>query len=140
MVYQKKVTLTPYKRGFHLITFHLEKELSELLGKVNNGIAHLFLLHTSASLSLNENSDPDVRTDLETFTNAMIPETFSQFAHTYEGSDDMPAHVKSSLYGASVVVPVSHAHFILGTWQGIYFNEHRNNGGMRSIFCTLIGS
>ncbi len=139
MVYQKKITLPPYKRGFHIITFHLERELAKFLEKINNGVAHLFLLHTSASLSLNENSDPDVKTDLETFTNAMVPETFPDFIHTYEGSDDIPAHVKSSLYGASLSVPIANTHFVLGTWQGIYFNEHRNNGGRRSIFCTLIG-
>ncbi len=140
MIYQKKITLPSYKRGFHVITTYLEQELSDLLKKINNGIAHLFLLHTSASLSLNENSDPDVRTDLEVFTSTIVPETFSQFTHTYEGSDDMPAHIKSSLYGASLVVPVSNAHFVLGTWQGIYFNEHRNLHRNRSIFCTLLGS
>jgi secondary thiamine-phosphate synthase enzyme len=103
------------------------------------GIALIFLQHTSASLTLNENADPDVRQDLETFFNHLVPENFPAFEHTLEGSDDMPAHIKSSLLGASLTIPIRKGRFALGTWQGIYLNEHRDYGGKRRILITLLG-
>lgn len=126
------------RRGFHLITGKIEESLPEL-GNVTRGIAHIHLLHTSASLTLNENADPDVRTDLESIMSHLVPENQSYYTHTLEGSDDMPAHAKSALLGASITVPVSSGRFNLGTWQGIYLCEHRNRGGQRRIVVTVLG-
>ncbi len=140
MIYQKKIVFPPFKRGFHIINSIIERELSDILKKANHGILHLHLLHTSASLLINENSDSDVRYDFERFTNMLVPENTQGFEHVYEGSDDMPAHIKSALYGTSLIIPICNSHIVLGTWQGIYLNEHRNKGGSRSIFCTLIGN
>ena len=97
-------------------------------------------MHTSASLSINENADASVRQDFETFTNHMVPEHFGKFIHTYEGTDDMPAHIKSALYGVFLLIPIKNSSFLLGTWQGIYLNEHRNHGGSRRIALTSIGT
>lgn len=125
-------------RGFHLITRAVEAALERELREAGNGLLHLLLLHTSASLTLNENSDPSVRADFEEFSNALVPESFRGFTHTFEGADDMPAHIKSALYGAALLLPVQSGRIVLGTWQGIYCNEHRDHGGARSIFCTLL--
>ena len=136
--FQKEITLPAYTRGFHLIT-------DEILGKVNElssiktGMLHLFIKHTSASLTINENADPTVRIDFESHFNKMVPENTAYYKHTYEGSDDMPAHIKSSLLDSQINVPISNGTLNLGTWQGIYLCEHRNSGGKRSLIATFYG-
>jgi len=137
-IIQHEIAIGPVRRGFHLITGNIEESLPELKD-VTHGIAHIHLLHTSASLTLNENADPDVRTDLESIMSHLVPENQSYYTHTLEGSDDMPAHAKSALLGASITVPVSSGRFNLGTWQGIYLCEHRNRGGKRRIVVTVLG-
>lgn len=136
---QKTLTLKPRPRGFHLVTGELLGQLAEL-EQIAVGMAHFFIQHTSASLSLNENADPDVRRDLETHLNRLIPEHASHYTHTLEGSDDMPAHIKASLLGSHLSLPVGQGRLLLGTWQGIYLGEHRNQGGARSVVATLTGS
>jgi len=136
--YQKTLILAPHTRGFHLITQDILAELPELRD-IRIGILHVFIQHTSAGLTINENADPDVRVDLETAANQLCPED-SDFIHTCEGPDDMPAHVKASLFGSSVSVPVTDGRLQLGTWQGIYLCEHRNRGGRRRIVLTLQGT
>ena len=133
---QYTLILSPCKRGMHLITDQIEALFD---GAVSTGIAHLFLQHTSASLSINENVDPSVRSDAETFMNDLIPESYPKFQHTYEGSDDMPAHLKNMLLGTSLTVPLSRGRLSLGTWQGVYLFEHRNDAGSRTIIITLQG-
>ncbi|MCC7421596.1 MAG: YjbQ family protein, partial [Planctomycetaceae bacterium] len=135
--HQKQVTLDARRRGFHLITSDVLSALPEL-ANVRIGLLHVFLLHTSASLTINENADPDVPRDLESSFNAIAPEDFP-YEHTLEGPDDMPAHVKSSMLGCSLTIPVSNGRLVLGTWQGIYLCEHRNQGGRRQIVLTLQG-
>ncbi len=135
---QKEFQLSAKPRGFHLITAEVSEQLPEL-GELRVGVFHLFLLHTSASLSINENADPDVRIDMETFFNRIAPEQGLPLRHTLEGPDDMPAHVKSSLLGASVSLPIRSGQLALGTWQGIYLCEHRNHGGRRRVIATLHG-
>ena len=120
----------------------LEEEVLSNLPEINDfelGIVHIFICHTSASLSLNENVSPDVRADFESHFNVMVPENAEYYRHTLEGSDDMPAHIKSSLLGSSLTLPVKNGRFNLGTWQGIYLCEHRNNGGHRNLIVTLMG-
>ena len=137
MIIQKEITLKPRVRGFHLITEEIVSQLPSLdIGL--KGIAHIFIKHTSASLSINENADPTVRTDMENYFNKIVPENASYFEHTIEGSDDMTSHIKSSLLGNSVIVPITNGKFNLGTWQGIYLCEHRNHGGSRKIVVTII--
>ena len=135
---QREITLRPRPRGFHLVTDEVESALPELR-EVQVGLAHLFIRHTSASLTLNENASPDVRRDFESWFNAVVPENAPFWTHTTEGADDMPAHVKSSLLGFSLTLPVRDGHFALGTWQGIYLCEHRDHGGPRSLVVTLTG-
>lgn len=135
--YQHQITLPACPRGFHLITRHVLDGIPEL-GGVQAGLLHVFILHTSASLTINENADPDVRVDLESAFNNIAPEDFS-YVHTCEGPDDMPAHVKASMLGCSVTVPVRNGRLVLGTWQGIYLCEHRNHGGPRRLMLTLHG-
>lgn len=135
---QEIITLDSQSRGFHLVTAEIVSK-STNLKEIRVGIAHLFLMHTSAALSINENADPSVRRDFETFTNHLIPESFPHFEHTLEGSDDMPAHLKSSLYGNTLTIPVQSGNFLLGTWQGVYLCEHRDYGGPRKLTLTLIG-
>lgn len=130
------LTLPPYKRGMHLITDQIEALFD---GSVSTGIAHLFLQHTSASLTISENVDPSVRSDAETFMNDLIPESYPKFRHTYEGSDDMPAHLKNMLLGASLTIPLTQGRLALGTWQGIYLFEHRDHAGRRTIIITIQG-
>ncbi|MBG5949876.1 MULTISPECIES: secondary thiamine-phosphate synthase enzyme YjbQ [Proteus] len=138
MWFQKNIVLNSRPRGFHLITQALIQELPELR-QYKIGIAHFFIQHTSASLTINENADPTVRSDFESFFNQSVKEDEDYYLHTYEGSDDMPAHIKSSLLGQSVTVPISQGELNLGTWQGIYLGEHRNHGGSRRIIVTLQG-
>ncbi len=133
----KQISLSPRSRGFHLITHEIREALPELR-RVETGLLHVFILHTSASLTINENADPDVRVDLETSMNAIAPENFP-YVHTCEGPDDMPAHVKASLLGSSVSLPVHQGRLVLGTWQGIYLCEHRDHGGSRRLVLTLQG-
>lgn len=135
---QKVITLHPQHRGFHLVTREIESSLPELK-RFNLGLCHLMLQHTSASLSVNENADPSVRTDFESHINVMVPENQPYYIHTYEGADDMPAHIKSSLFGVSLLLPIKSGNLGLGTWQGIYLGEHRDNGGARKILVTLQG-
>ena len=134
---QKEFSLAPRKRGFHLITGEVLENIPEL-NEIEVGIAHIFICHTSASLTLNENVSPDVLSDFEGHFNVMVPENADYYKHTLEGSDDMPAHIKSSLLGSSVTIPVKNGRFNLGTWQGIYLCEHRNNGGPRRLVATII--
>lgn len=134
---QYEITLSPKPRGFHLVTDQVVTAISGL-DQIEMGLLHLFLLHTSASLTINENADPDVRRDLETAVNRICPETMP-FIHTCEGPDDMPAHVKSSLLGCSLTIPVRSGRLVLGTWQGIYLAEHRDRGGHRRVIATLMG-
>jgi secondary thiamine-phosphate synthase enzyme len=120
----------------HLITDRIEAQMDHT---ITTGLAHLFLQHTSASLTINENVDPSVRSDTETFLNDLVPETYPKFRHTYEGSDDMPAHLKNMLMGTSLTIPVTHGKLNLGTWQGVYLFEHRGHAGSRTILNTLQG-
>ena len=135
--HQRNLTLSAQSRGFHLITPQVVKGLPELAG-VRVGVLHVFIQHTSASLTINENADRDVRIDMETAMNVIAPEDFP-YVHTMEGPDDMPAHVKASLMGSSVTIPVTDGRLLLGTWQGIYLCEHRNHGGPRKLVLTLWG-
>ena len=134
---QHEITLRPRPRGVHLVTSEIVEALPELRD-LRIGLAHLFLRHTSASLTLNENASPDVRHDFESWLNAAVAEDFA-WTHTLEGSDDMPAHIKASLMGASLSLPVAGGRLALGTWQGIYLCEHRDRGGPRSLLVTLTG-
>ncbi|OPZ98567.1 MAG: hypothetical protein BWY70_01191 [Bacteroidetes bacterium ADurb.Bin408] len=138
MWHQKTLSLKPRTRGFHLITAEIEANIPELK-TIKTGLAHLFIKHTSASLTLNENADPDVQTDLETHFSKTAPENAPYYRHCCEGSDDMPAHIKCSLLGASLTIPVTNGRFNLGTWQGIYLCEHRNRAGSRQVVITLNG-
>ena len=135
---QKHITLPAKSRGFHLITDELMSQLPEI-SSITTGIAHIFIQHTSAGLTINENADPSVRRDFETHFNRMVPEDTSMFEHTLEGSDDMTSHIKSSILGHSVSIPVTNGEFNLGTWQGIYLCEHRNHGGKRRLVVTVVG-
>ena len=135
---QKQIVLPSRKRGFHLVTSEIVSRLPEL-SSVRRGILHLFIQHTSASLTINENADPSVRSDLERHFNEIAPEDAPYYTHDSEGSDDMPAHIKSSLLGSSLTIPVTDGSLNLGTWQGIYLCEHRDRGGSRSIVATICG-
>lgn len=137
MWFRHHLTLPAFRRGFHIVTRHVVAAVPEL-AQVNIGWLHVFIQHTSASLSINENADPDVPRDLESSFNAIAPEDFP-YVHTCEGPDDMPAHVKSSLLGSSLLIPVENGRLTLGTWQGIYLCEHRNHGGQRKLVLTLQG-
>jgi secondary thiamine-phosphate synthase enzyme len=135
---QREFALTAKSRGFHLVTREVLSHLPEI-ATLRIGLLHLFIQHTSASLTLNENADPDVRTDMETYLNSIVPEKGLPINHTTEGPDDMPAHVKSSLLGSSVLMPITAGQLALGAWQGIYLCEHRNHGGRRTLVATLHG-
>lgn len=137
MWYQQEIQFTAKPRGCHLVTHEVLAQVAPL-ADYEVGLMHLFLLHTSASLSINENADPDVRVDLESSLNRIVPEN-QRFVHTLEGPDDMPAHVKSSLFGCSLTLPIHRGQLRLGTWQGIYLCEHRNHGGPRRAVVTLNG-
>jgi secondary thiamine-phosphate synthase enzyme len=136
---QREISLDPRPRGFHLVTREIVGALPEL-SDVTIGLLHLLIQHTSASLTLNENASPDVRRDFESYFNAAVPAGAPYWTHTLEGDDDMPAHVKASLLGVSLTLPISQGRLALGTWQGIYLCEHRNRGGSRSVMATIWGS
>lgn len=138
MWYQKQITLSAKSRGFHIITDEILSQLSKL-SEIETGLAHIFINHTSASLTINENADPSVRHDFATHFKRMVPEDISLYEHTLEGPDDMTSHIKSSLLGHSVSIPITNGKLNLGTWQGIYLCEHRNNGGRRTLVITLHG-
>jgi secondary thiamine-phosphate synthase enzyme len=135
---QKQLHLIPRTRGFHLVTDEILQQLPELTS-VNIGIMNIFIQHTSASLTLNENADPTVRQDFEDYFSHAVPEDASYYRHMDEGSDDLPAHLKSSLLGSSLTIPITHGRLNLGTWQGIYLCEHRNHGGSRCLVITING-
>ena len=136
--FQREIQLRPFPRGFHLISREIEEGIPELEG-IHIGLLHIFIRHTSASLTLNENADPTVRLDFEQHMNAMVPEGAPYYTHTLEGPDDMPAHIKASLMGSSLIVPVSQGRLNLGTWQGVYLCEHRNRASGRHLVLTLQG-
>ena len=135
---QKEFSLKPRSRGFHIITEEVLSHIPELKN-IKQGIANIFIKHTSASLSINENADPSVRTDMETHFNIMVPEDADHYEHTFEGPDDMTSHIKTSILGSSLSIPITNGKLNLGTWQGIYLCEHRNRGGSRKIVITLMG-
>lgn len=138
MYYQTEITLKARSRGFHIITDEIKRQIPEL-NKIKRGIVHIFIKHTSASLTISENISPEVKTDLENYFNRIVPDNANYFEHTLEGPDDMSAHIKSSILGHSLTIPVTDGKFNLGTWQGIYLCEHRNYGGSRKIVVTLMG-
>ena len=134
MIHQKEITLPRHSRGFHLITRTVLQQIGNLPAQ---GIFHLFIKHTSAGLTINENADPSVRVDFESVFNRIMPENEPYLTHTMEGSDDMPAHIKSALVGSSVTIPITDGQLNLGTWQGIYLCEFRNHGGNRKLVATI---
>jgi secondary thiamine-phosphate synthase enzyme len=135
---QREVTLRPRPRGFHLVTGEIEDAVAELQ-TIEIGLVHLFIRHTSASLTLNENASPDVRRDFESWFDTAVPEGAPYWTHTLEGPDDMPAHIKASLLGPALSLPIRDGRLALGTWQGVYLCEHRERGGPRSLLVTLFG-
>jgi secondary thiamine-phosphate synthase enzyme len=137
--YQKELQILPKKRGFHLITDEITTAISEIKD-ISIGQLQVFIKHTSASLTINENADTSVRTDFESHFNKMVPENMPYYIHTYEGSDDMPAHIKASLLGSSIQIPISNGKLNIGIWQGIYLCEHRNFGGPRKLVLTAFGN
>ena len=138
MWFQKTITLSPRSRGFHIITPDVINQISEI-EKIKTGILHLFIKHTSASLTINEDADPTVRIDFESHFNMLAPENQSYYQHTFEGPDDMPAHLKASLLGSSLSIPISDGKLNLGTWQGIYLCEHRDRSSARKVVATIQG-
>jgi secondary thiamine-phosphate synthase enzyme len=138
VVFQKEISLAPYARGMHLITGRIIQELPEIEG-ISMGMLQIFIKHTSASLTVNENADPTVRIDFERHLTEMVPENAPYYRHTYEGPDDMPAHIKASLLGTSVQIPISNGSLNLGTWQGIYLCEHRDRANGRKLVLTVWG-
>lgn len=137
-VFQKEISLSEKRRGFYLVTDEILAKFPEIKS-IQTGMFQVFIKHTSASLTINENADPTVRTDFESHMNVMVPENTPYYIHTYEGPDDMPAHIKASLMGASVQIPITNGRLNLGTWQGIYLCEHRNYGGSRKLVLTAFG-
>ena len=135
---QKEISLNPRPRGFHLITNEILQNIQEI-GDISIGTMEIFIKHTSASLTINEDADPTVRDDFESHFNQIVPENAPYYKHTIEGPDDMPSHLKSSILGSSVTIPITNGGLNLGTWQGIYLCEHRNHGGSRSVVLTLTG-
>ncbi|MCK5121276.1 MAG: secondary thiamine-phosphate synthase enzyme YjbQ [Methylococcales bacterium] len=138
MWFQKKISMQARCRGFHLVTDEIVRDIPELK-QIKVGLLHLFIQHTSVSLVINENADPDVRTDMEAYFNQAIPENEPYFRHVLEGSDDMPAHLKAVILGGELTIPVAGGRLQMGVWQGIYLCEHRNNAGSRGIIATLNG-
>ena len=136
MIQQTEITLTPKPRGFHLVTSEIVRQLPRL---PRIGIINIFCKHTSCGLSINENADPDVRGDMETIFNHLVPENRPEYDHTLEGADDMPAHAKSTLSGVSLNIPITDGRLNMGTWQGIYLCEYRNHGGARRLVATIVG-
>lgn len=138
MWYQKTIHLNAQHRGFHLISDEIKSKIPEI-STISIGILNLFIQHTSASLTINENADPTVPGDMESHFNHFVPENARYYRHTYEGEDDMPAHIKASILGASLTIPIRNGELVLGTWQGIYLGEHRNDGGERKLIVTING-
>lgn len=138
IIFQEHISLKPRRRGFHLITEDVLAAIPEIRD-IKTGILQVFIQHTSASLSINENADSTVRQDFEMFFNKTVKENDPDYKHDYEGDDDMPAHLKASLLGASITIPISNGYLALGTWQGIYLCEHRNHGGQRQLVITACG-
>jgi secondary thiamine-phosphate synthase enzyme len=137
-IFQQSITLPERRRGFHLITTAIVKSIPEI-AQINKGLCQVFIQHTSASLTINENADPTVRMDFETYFNKAVPENDPDYRHDSEGSDDMPAHLKAALLCSSVLIPIVRGELALGTWQGIYLCEHRNRGGARDLVVTCWG-
>ena len=137
-IYQQTISLPEKQRGFHLITREVVRALSQI-GQISTGLCQVFIQHTSASLTINENADPTVRIDFETFFNKTVKENDPDYKHDYEGADDMPAHLKASILGSSVLIPIRNGQLALGTWQGIYLCEHRDHGGSRTLVITAWG-
>jgi len=137
-IFQQQVRLRERKRGFHLITPEVLQAIPQLR-EINTGMCQVFIQHTSASLAINENADPTVRTDFETYFNKLAPENDPDYVHNYEGPDDMPAHLKAAILGSSVLIPVHRGRLAFGTWQGIYLCEHRDAGGARDLVVTVWG-
>lgn len=138
MWHQTEIALQPKSRGFHLITREILDKVPEI-GTIRHGLCHLFIKHTSASLCINENADPDVRRDVESHFNQFVPENAPYYRHTLEGADDMPAHIKTITIGNSLQIPITDGRLNTGTWQGIYLGEHRDHGGSRHLVVTLQG-
>lgn len=136
--FQKVFSLKARPRGFHVVTREIIEHLPDLR-QYEVGLLHLFIQHTSASLTINENVSPDVRSDLESHLNVIVPEDAPHYEHTYEGPDDMPAHIKASLLGSGLTIPVGRGQLLLGTWQGVYLGEHRDRGGARQVVATIFG-
>ncbi|MDN3587105.1 secondary thiamine-phosphate synthase enzyme YjbQ [Pedobacter aquatilis] len=137
-IFQQAITLRERRRGFHIVTDEILSALPEI-EQITRGICQVFIQHTSASLTINENADPTVRMDFEMYFNKSVPENDPNYKHDYEGSDDMPAHLKAALLSSSVTIPIRHGRLALGTWQGIYLGEHRNYGGSRNLIITIWG-
>ncbi|MBL4866521.1 MAG: YjbQ family protein [Pseudomonadales bacterium] len=137
--YQKTISIKAKPRGFHLVTDEILRQIQDGLGDFKLGLAHLFIQHTSASLTINENADPSVRQDMESHFNVMVPENAPYYRHLDEGDDDMPAHLKHSLLGSSITIPIRDGHLLLGIWQGIYLCEHRDSAGSRELVITIQG-
>lgn len=138
---QHEITLPSFKRGCHIITDLISREIAPSIKPLSSGLCHIFIKHTSCSLTINENADPDVRKDMETFFNLTVPEGHSApWVHRDEGPDDMPAHVKASMMGSSVTIPITRGRLNLGTWQGVWLCEHRDSGGRRNVVVTIQGS
>ena len=137
--FQQTLHLPAFPRGFHLITKLIERDFTAELRQIRVGMLHVFIQHTSASLTINENADPTVRGDFERYFNRTVPENAPYYQHDYEGSDDMPAHLKAAMLGHSVTIPITNGRLNLGTWQGIYLGEHRNDGGSRTVVLTAWG-
>lgn len=137
-IFQKEIKLAAKTRGFHLVTEEVLRQIPELQ-KISTGFLQIFIKHTSAGLTINENADPTVRDDFESHFNEMVPEKQPYYKHTLEGSDDMPAHIKASLLGSSLQIPITNGQLNLGTWQGIYLCEHRDHGGSRKLVLTIYG-
>lgn len=137
--YQKEIQLKPFSRGYHLITSEVLNCIPEIMA-INMGMLQVFIKHTSASLTINENADPTVRDDFESHMNVMVPENAPYYIHTYEGPDDMPAHLKASLMGSSIQIPITKGRLNLGIWQGMYLCEHRNNASGRKLVITAYGN
>lgn len=137
-IYQQQITLAELPRGFHIITREVVRALPEI-AKITTGMCQVFIQHTSASLTINENADPTVRMDFEMFFNKTVKENDPDYKHDYEGDDDMPAHLKAAMLGSSVLIPIHRGQLALGTWQGIYLCEHRDHGGARSLVITAWG-
>ena len=138
MTFQTEITLKARSRGFHIITYEIEEQIPEIRN-IKVGLVNIFIKHTSASLTINENVSPDVRGDMEAHFNKMVPENMPYYKHVFEGPDDIPAHIKSSLLGPELTIPIKNGQLNLGTWQGIYLCEHRDYGGPRKVVITLIG-